>query len=74
MKLVFQSVLRCMPLIFSLGMMIAFCFGWISIVAGEVYEDDGYYCDNAYAAVKTKQECLEWGGDWVKEQLNLSSP
>ena len=73
MKLVFQSALRCLPLISSLCMLVGFCFGWIAIVTGEVYAGDGYYCDNAYAAVKTKQECLEWGGDWVKEQLSFSS-
>ena len=39
----------------------------------KVYKDDEYYCDNAFKAVKTKQECFESGGDWIKYKLNFSS-
>ena len=52
---------------------ITFCLVWISIVMVKVYKDDDYRCENAYISVKTKQECLEWGGDWVKEKVNFSS-
>ena len=73
MKLIFQAFLRCLPLIFIFTTGIVFFFTWISIMMVKVYKDDGYYCDNAYAAVGTKQGCFEWGGDWVKEKVNMSS-
>ena len=73
MKLIYQSLMRSFPFIASLLVGITFCLVWISIVMVKVYKDDDYYCDNAYKSAKTKQECLEWGGDWVKEPLNFSS-
>lgn len=73
MRLVFQAVLRSLPQILRLVVAISFFFTWISIVMVKVYKDDEYHCDNAYAVAETKEECLEWGGDWVKRTLNFQS-
>ena len=73
MKLIFQAFLSSLPLIFKLIAGTLIMSSWVAILMVKLYKDDGYYCDNAHVAVKTKQECFEWGGDWVKYKLNHSS-
>ena len=47
----------------------------LDLILTKVYQDDGYYCDNAYAkaTIETKQDCFNWGGDWVKYKLSFSN-
>ena len=47
---------------------------YFALILTKVYQDDGYYCDNAHqqATIETKQDCFNWGGDWVKHQINFS--
>ena len=73
MKLIFQGIIKCLPFMFVLTVGILLIFSWINILLVKVFKDSEYYCDNAYEAVKTKNECFEWGGDWVKYKLNYSS-
>ena len=73
MKLIFQAFIRSLPFMMALLLGILLFFSWCSILQVKLYKDDEYYCDNAYISVKTKQECFEWGGDWVKHKLNFSS-
>ena len=73
MKLVFHSLMKCLPFMFIFIFGITFCYAWSSIVMVKAYQDDEYYCDNVHMAVKTKEECFEWGGDWVKQKVNFSS-
>ena len=48
---------------------------YFALILTKVYQDDGYYCDNAYSkeSILTKQDCFNWGGDWVRHQLNFSN-
>ena len=62
MKLIFQAFLSSLPLIFKLIAGTLIMSSWVAILMVKLYKDDGYYCDNAHVAVKTKQECFEWGG------------
>ena len=73
MKLIYQSFLRCLPFVFVSFGSVLFFFTWISIVMVKVYKDDEYYCANAFKAVRTREECFESGGDWIKHKLNFSS-
>ena len=73
MKLIFHASINSLSIIVILTVIIILFFNWINILEVKLFKDQDYYCDNAFTAVKTKQECFEWGGDWVKENLNLSS-
>ena len=58
MKLIFQAFMKSVPFLFGLLSGILFFFTWIAIVMVKLYKDDGYYCDNASAAVRTREECF----------------
>ena len=73
MKLIFEAFMKYLPFLFKLAAAIIFLFTWVSIVIVKIKKNDEYYCDHAHVPVATKQECLEWGGDWVKYKLNFSS-
>ena len=73
MKLIFEAFVKCLPFYFTLVNTITFLFIWVGIVMVKVYKDDEYYCGNASMVANTKEECFEWGGDWVKYTLNYSS-
>ena len=66
MKLIFQASVKCLPFMVVLTALIVLFFNWINIILIKLYKDQDYYCDCPFAAAKTKQQCFEWGGDWVK--------
>ena len=72
-KLIFQAFVRCLPLLFAGFVCVIFLFSWIGVMMIKAYKEDEYYCDNAFKAVRTMQECFESGGDWIKHKLNFSS-
>lgn len=64
-------VKKLRPVIFLI--LAYFFFG---IILTSFYKNDYYYCDNSFkhASIITKQDCLNWGGDWVQHTLNFSNP
>ena len=73
MKLIFQAFVRCLPFMFVLILGFMLTPIWIDVILVKLYKDDRYYCDNAHDIVSTKQQCFDWGGDWVRFDLNSSS-
>ena len=73
MKVIFRSFFKAVPLILSGNMLMALIFLYFMLILNKAYKDDGYYCDNIGLQVAGKQDCFNWGGDWVKDPIDLSS-
>ena len=74
MKVIFSSFVYTLPMILRLFCVMVLIFIFFPLVLTKAFKGDGYYCDNAYQEVTTKQDCWNWGGDWVQYQINMSSP
>ena len=74
MKIIFQSFFKTFPLILSANVLMVLFFFFFCLFLTKAFKNDVYYCDNAADfAIVTKEDCFNWGGDWVKENINMSS-
>ena len=75
MKILIRSLYQLLPKLFKLLVATFFFHLFFALILTKVYKSQNYYCDNAYdiSQVKTANDCMEWGGDWVKHKINYSS-
>ena len=74
MRILMRSMKKLVVKFFQLLLITFIIYFYFALILTKVYQEDGYYCDNAHqgATIKTKQDCFNWGGDWVKHQINFS--
>lgn len=75
MKILIKSMRQLIPKIFKLLVSTLVIYFFFALILTKVYKGDGYYCDNSYDIdkIKTKEDCFNWGGDWVQYKLNFSN-
>ena len=73
MRILIRSLKQLFIKFLQLLLITFIIYFYFALVLTKVYQDDGYYCDNTpeSATVTTKQDCFNWGGDWVKHQINF---
>ena len=74
MKIIFQSFFKAFPLILRANVLMVLFFLFFCLFLTKAFKADGYYCDNAGGpGIATREDCFNWGGDWVRENINMSS-
>ena len=75
MKIMIRSLFQLIPKILSLLFLTLLIYYYFALVLTKVYKEDGYYCENAYnyAKISTKEDCFNWGGNWVRYGINFSN-
>lgn len=50
-------------------------YSYFALVLVKLYKDDFYICLNYYgsANIVTKNDCLDWGGDWIQQSINVGN-
>jgi hypothetical protein len=74
MRITVRSLVKLIPQIFKLLFFSLMIYYFFALVLTKLYKEDYYYCANEGGAVSTKEECLLWGGDWVKRGLHFGTP
>ena len=67
--------MRLIPKIFNLLLVTLLVFGFFATILVRLYKQDFYKCVNfpSGITINTKSDCYSWGGDWVKEGINVES-
>ena len=75
MKILLRSLYQLLPKLLKLLVVTFFFLLFFALIFTKVYKSQDYYCDNAYdiSQVETANDCMEWGGDWVKHKVNYST-
>ena len=73
MRVLVRSLFRLIP-DFGKLILTAFCiYIFFGLILTKVYKNDGYFCDNPYTTIKTKEDCYNWGGDWVESRFSFTN-
>ena len=74
MRILIRSLKQLVVKFCQLLMITLVIYFFFALILTKVYQNDGYYCDNAYerATIVTKQDCFNWGGDWVKYKIHFT--
>ena len=73
MRVIFQSFFKTLPLLVRANAFMLFLFAYFCLSLTKAFKNEGYYCDNVDFEVANKQDCFDWGGDWVRQGINMSS-
>ena len=75
MKILIRSLYQLLPKLLKLVLVSFFVLLFFGLILTKVYKSQDYYCDNVYdiSKVETANDCMEWGGDWVKHTINYST-
>lgn len=76
MKILLNSIYRLLIKSLRPTMFLLLIYFFFGLILNILYKNDYYYCDNAHenGLIITKEDCLNWGGDWVRHTLNFSNP
>lgn len=76
MRIMIRSLLRLMPKLIQLIVYSLLMYYFFALLLCKFYKNDSYYCDNpsGNGLIETRDDCLNWGGDWVKLHFNFSTP
>ena len=75
MRMTFHAFIQLLPKVFSLLAITVLFYMYFALILVKVYKDDFYYCSNYYseAEILTKNDCLNWGGDWIQRKMNVAN-
>ena len=75
MKILIKSLYQLLPKLLKLLVVTFLFLLFFALIFTKVYKSQDYYCDNAYdiSQVQTANDCMERGGDWVKNRVNYST-
>ena len=76
MRIMIRSLIRLIPKMFKLIGVSLIIYYYFALMLCKFYKDDLYYCEHAspHVEVLKKEDCLNWGGDWVKHHFNFTTP
>ena len=75
MRITVQAMIKLMPKVFNLLLLSAFLYYYFALVLVKLYKDEYYYCVNSAEGfnVITKEDCFNYGGDWILKTMNNSN-
>ena len=75
MRMTYHAFVQLLPKVLKLLAVTIAIYGYFALNLVKVYKDDFYYCSGfvSTATIQTKNDCLEWGGDWIQRDINTAN-
>ena len=75
MRFTIISFAKLFPKLIKLFLMICIFYGFFAIAMVKLYSNEFYHCSGMWDSteIATKNDCLEWGGDWVEYEFNTNN-
>ena len=75
MRITYHSFIQLLPKVLTLLTITLVMYSYFALVLVKLYKDDFYICLNFKASTQiiSKNDCLNWGGDWVQQSINVGN-
>lgn len=77
MRMTVLSFMKLLPKVLTLLTVTIVMYSFFALILVKCYKNYFYSCANNYAStgldIKTKLDCLNWGGDWIQMSMNTAN-